>query len=149
MNEVLKKCPNCGADIIHNYNHRCPYCRTYLHMTDDEIKKINNCEYKVENVYLDRNPIRHSFILTITGWTTPKFYNYEEMQENTFIVSGNDINKKVAYRVEIPMELIMRLDDREIVDYVLRSMPPEFCNGYNEDKILQGFYEQFNKIRGF
>ena len=149
MNNILKKCPNCGNPIEHNYNHKCPYCRTYLHITDDEIKKINNCEYKVENVYLERNPIRYSFILTIIGWTTPKFYNYEEMEKDAFVVSGEDIMKRVGYRIELPMELIMKSDDRELVNYILGSIPPEFCNGYNEDKILQGFFENFRKIKGY
>ena len=42
MNDILRKCPNCGASIEHNYNHKCPYCRTSLHMTDEKIRELNN-----------------------------------------------------------------------------------------------------------
>lgn len=133
--KIVKKCPNCGASIEHNYNHKCPYCRTDLYMTDEEIKKINNCDIKVDKVDIERNPLRLGFIVTIYGWSTPKFHYLEEFNDNNFIVSGSEIGKRLGYRMEIPMEILYK-DFEKLPEYICSCIPLQLCNGYNEDKIL-------------
>lgn len=134
-NEIVRKCPSCGASIEHNYNHKCPYCRTYLHITDDNIKKINNCDIKVDRVDIERNPLRHGFIIKVIGWSIPKFHYLEEINNDSFVVSGNDMGKRIGYAMEVPMEILYN-NFEKLPEYIYSCIPPQLCNGYNEDKIL-------------
>lgn len=134
-NKLSKKCPNCGAEIEHNYNHKCPYCRTYLHITDDKIKKINNCDIRVDKIEVEGNPIRYGYIVTIRGFSTPKLHYLEEFNDNSYILSGDDIAVPIGYKIEVPMEIIYN-DFEKLAEYIYNSIPPQLCNGYNEDKIL-------------
>lgn len=145
MNGKRTNCPNCGAPIEYYYNYKCKYCGTYLHNTDEELKKINNCDYRIDDVYIERNPLRMSFILTIVGYTTPKMHYFEEGIDDSYIISGKEIFKKVGYKIEIPIDLIYERDDRKFIDYILNSIPSELCNGYNENKILSKCYEFLQK----
>ena len=135
MNSVLKKCPNCGANIEHNYNHKCPYCRTALHVTNEQIKTINNCDIKIDRVEIERNPIANGFLVTVRGWSTPKFHYLEELNDNNFVVSGNDVGVPIGYRMEIPAEILYD-NFIKLPEYIYSCIPPQLCNGYNEDKIV-------------
>lgn len=141
-NKLLRNCPNCGAAIEHNYNHKCPYCRTYLHITDDRIKKINNCDIKVERVDIERNPIMHGYMITVRGFSTPKYHYLEEFNDDNYIISGNDIGIPIGYRIEVPMKIIYD-NPEELLKYIHSCIPPQLCNGYNEDKILQECFNFF------
>ena len=35
----MKNCPNCGAPIINSFNYNCPYCNTYIIVTNNEDNK--------------------------------------------------------------------------------------------------------------
>ena len=146
-NKLVKKCPNCGASIEHNYNHKCPYCRTNLHMTDEEIKKINNCDIRIDRVDIERNPLRHGFIITIYGWSTPKFHYLEEINNDNFVVSGSDIGKRIGYRMEVPMEVIYstHFNFDQIIKFIDNSIPPELYNSYNKQYILQQCIDYFHE----
>lgn len=141
----IKKCPNCGASIQHNYNHKCSYCGTQLNMTNDEIKKLENCDIRIEDIDIERNPIRYGFIVTVRGWSTPKFHYLEEFTDNGYIVSGSDIGKRIGYRFEVPMEMIYN-EAIHLPEFIYNSIPPQMLNGYNEEKIMDKCMEYFMKI---
>lgn len=140
-NNLVRKCPNCGASIEHNYNHKCPYCRTSLHMTDEKIRELNNCTIKVKNVYIEKNIVRNNFIITITGISVPKVQWYEEGIES-IVVSGDDIGKRVGYRFEIPYEMFYKSTPDELIRFIIESLPPVFeeSEGYIIDSLLDKYY---------
>ena len=39
MNE--RKCKNCGAPIEHLYNHKCPYCHSFIDFNIEKTEEIN------------------------------------------------------------------------------------------------------------
>lgn len=138
MNKLIKKCPNCGASVEHYYNHKCPYCRTNLHLVDETIKKINNCDIKIDKVYVERYPLTNDYILTILGWSTPKFHYLEEFNNNGFIISGADVGNRVGYKIRLPIEFFYKNDNYEqLLSYIEHSIPKQLADTYNANKIFQ------------
>ena len=45
-------------------NHKCPYCRTSLHMTDEKIRELNNCSIKVDRIEIEKQMLEDNLILT-------------------------------------------------------------------------------------
>lgn len=143
-NNLVRKCPNCGASIEHNYNHKCPYCRTSLHMTNEKIRELNNCSIKVDRVEIERQMLEHNLVLTIMGWSIPKMHYYEEGID-TMIVSGDDVGRRVGYRIAIPYEMFFREESpNQLIDYVIRSLPPAFEESGHQiiDSIVEKFYKR-------
>ena len=112
-------------------------------MTDETIKKINNCDYRIDDVDIEKNPLEWGYILTVRGWTTPKMHFYEENNNDAFIISGDDIPKRVGYKISLPQELLFHGNLERVIDFVLNSMTPDLCNGYNENKIIDKVYNFF------
>lgn len=142
----VKKCPHCGAVIEHNYNHKCPYCRNYLHITDEKIREINNCDIIIKKVIVEESMFRNSRVVTLIGISTPKFFNYEE-GISSVVVSGDDLGKRVGFRFEIPFNLIYKADDKEMVDFILSSLPPVISDYRNQDFIIREIMDKIYKRR--
>jgi hypothetical protein len=145
MKENKKKnnCPNCGAPIEHFFNYQCRYCGTFLHNTNEKIKEFNNCDIKVTNVDIERYIHTMNYIITITGWSTPKVMWYEE-GINNFIASGEDIAKRVGYRIEVPFEYFKDLTPDRLIDYIIRSLPRIFEE--NQYIIIEKVLDKFYRI---
>jgi len=145
MNDIAKKCPNCGASIEHNYNHKCPYCRTSLHMTDEKIRKLNNCKIKVKDVYIERELFRHELVITIVGISIPKMQWFEEGIDS-IVVSGDDIGKRIGYRIAVPLEeFYHEATPNKIIERIIRSLPPAFEE--SQDFILYEIIDKFYSKR--
>lgn len=141
MSNKIQKCPHCGHVIEHFYNHKCPYCRQMLYVTDDTIREYNNCDLKIKDVLLERIPERAEWGLTVYAYAVPKVQWFEEETAYGFITSGNDIGKPVGYRMSIPTEIYYRgrQDINSLIDFIEKSLPPLF-EKYNYeiiDKVLQ------------
>lgn len=151
---MIKKCPNCGAAVEHNYNHKCPYCRTYLHITDEEIKKLNNVDIRIEDVKIERSPIRDTVMITLRGFSIPRLHWYEEGNVDTgeIFISGSDNSKPIGYRIEIPIKEFYDSyysgKFENILKIVEASLPPVFReNTYLiYDKILEKLYSKEGKL---
>ena len=148
MNELIKKCPNCGASIGHNYNHKCPYCRTDLYITNEEIKKINNVDLKIEEVIFEKNIQFHSMIITIYAMSIPKAQWYEEGIEE-IVISGDSYGKRIAYRILIPLDLYyenyFKGNFVNIVKIIQNSLPPVFDERNRfiiYDKVMKKLYQE-------
>lgn len=138
MSNKIKKCPHCGHVIEHFYNHKCPYCRQMLYVTDDTIKEFNNCDLKIKDVILERSHLRADYIIIIYAYSYPKVQWFEEETEYGFITSSNDVGKLVGYSMSVPMELLYNHNLNEFIDFIERSIPPIFERNKFEiiDKIL-------------
>ena len=138
MGSKQTNCPNCGAPVKHYYNYCCEYCGTFLHNTDEEIKNLNNVEVTIDRVDIERSPLRHSVIITLTGISTPKLQWYEEgIQE--IIISGDTLGKRVGYRIEIPLEEFYEGNKHNSLEvlwkYVIDRLPPVFEK--QEEQIIE------------
>ena len=145
MNKMLKKCPNCGANIEHNYNHKCPYCRTYLHMTDEQIKTIKNCDIRVDKINIDIDHITYSYIVKVYCWSTPKAFYIEEFNENKYVISGDDIGKRLCFMFRLSIESVY-CDIDHLPEIIYHSIPETVLNGYNEEKIINECMEFFKSL---
>lgn len=149
MNKLLKKCPSCGAVIEHNFNHKCPYCRQELHITDEDVKKIKNYDIKIQKVNIEQLFVEASFIIQIVGTNTPKFYNYEETYNDYVYFSEPYTPYKIGYNIKIPIIDLYEIKTvSNLIHYVLDSIPPEFSNSYNENKIIESIISN-NQIKRY
>ena len=154
MDKIIKKCPNCGAAIEHNYNHKCPYCRSYLHITDEEIKKLNNVDIRIKDVEIERSPIRRTILITLRGMSIPKTHWYEEGNTDIgeIVISGSDNWKQIGYRIEIPIEDFYESyysgHFENILEKVEASLPPVFRENIYlvYDKILEKLYPKEGRL---
>lgn len=142
VKEVKKRtnCPNCGAPIKHSYNYSCEYCGTFLHNTDENLKKIDNVDLIFDRLDVYNDMIEYRKILTVYAHTVPKANYYKEGFYD-LVVSEDNINQKVAFKIAIPYEkwreCVYNLNSRELISYILDSLPPPF-------KKIQ--YEIYNHI---
>lgn len=119
-------CPNCGAPILHSYNYNCEYCGTFLVNTDEELKKYNNCEIRNVNVCFQFCYERGSVILTIRGFTSPKFQYLEEIEPDKIITSVSDIGKPVGFNIEIPIYEFRNFTYNQLIEHVIKNLPDVF-----------------------
>lgn len=138
MKDKKTNCPNCGAPIEHYYNYKCPYCKTFLHNTDEEIKTLNNCELSHIDVDMEISPIAWEVLITIRAVSVPRLSWYEEGVKD-IVISGNDIGKRVGYRIAIPIDEFRAIDDSNFIKRIINSLPPIFERYGNEiiDKIME------------
>ena len=129
MDKRRTNCPNCGAPIKHYYNYNCEYCGTFLHNTDEQIKKIENADIRIKRVDIERSPIEHSILLTIYGVTFPRTHWYEEGQSE-IVISGDNLGTPVAHRIKIPIDYFYETyydgHFEKILKIIQDSLPPIF-----------------------
>ena len=77
----------------------------------------------------------HGYMITVRGFSTPKYHYLEEFNDDNYIISGNDIGIPVGYRIEVPMEIIYN-EFEHLPEYIYSCIPPQLCNGYNEGVIM-------------
>jgi len=138
---MITNCPNCGGAIAHSYNHRCQYCGTFLHITDDNIKKFKNYDINNIKVSLDRYPMSCDYILRIYGYSSPKIYQYEETDKTDLAdVFSIDEVKPVGYNIKIPMKYLYENNLDKILNFVFNSLPPIFKDNWEvQNKIIDCF----------
>lgn len=127
--EKRTNCPNCGAPISHYYNYKCDYCGTFLHNTDEKIKKLNNVDIHIEDIDVEYEPIIHKVLITLRGYSIPRVQFYEEGFDNIF-VSGEDVGRRVGYRIALEMDDVLKFmandDPAYLIDKLDKSLPPIF-----------------------
>lgn len=66
MNE--RKCKNCGASIEHLYNHKCPYCRSFIDFNITQTEDINpRYLYDVEVRNIEYDPFNNKMVMYFKG----------------------------------------------------------------------------------
>ena len=146
MNGKYTNCPNCGAPIEHYYNYQCKYCKTFLHNTDEEIKKIKNTNIHFRNVEIEKDFLSRDILITIYGITFPKAHWYEE-GIGEIVLSGDSVSlgTPVAFRIKIPFNLYYKSYNEgsfnEILEYIDYSLP-----GIYEDIKYRIFDEIIEKM---
>ena len=152
MKDKKTNCPNCGAPIEHYYNYQCPYCKTFLHNTDEQIKKLNNVDIRIKDVEIERSPITDTIMITLRGFSVPKGQWYEEgLQE--IIISGEDIGKPIGYRVQIPIRCFYESyysgHFGKILEIVVDSLPPLFKENEHIiiEKLLEKLYPRDRRLK--
>ena len=146
--KMVHNCPNCGAPIKHYYNHNCEYCGTFLHNTDEDILKLNNCDVRIDNVYIEQSMLEPGYELTIIGTSIPRFNYWNEGYDNLIVTNFSDV-KKVGYKVRLDYKFIAqnRFDkEGNIIEYVIYHLPPAFREYQgNINKVIDCLYNFLQK----
>ena len=130
-----RNCKNCGAQIEHSYNHRCPYCNTLFDFNEpDKIEVKPEDLVNIELRYIERMPINDSLILMFSGYKCPMPKVYEYNSDNLYVSKVEQyINPpKCSMCIEIPIY--------EIEKYGIEYVYHKICSSgirYNEiDKVM-------------
>lgn len=89
------------------------------------------------------------YILTIMGYSFPRFYYAEEINLNAVVGAVDDmIGNRIGYNVVIPYSLI-RLssykDANQIFNYVENFIPPKLLKARNNHYIYDAIHELLNE----
>ncbi len=94
-------CPNCGAPIEHYYNHKCPYCNTFLKNTDNEVKDLSNYDLKFQDLEIEKSSCYCGYLLRLICRAYPKFKMYAEGENiyDLFVTQDRDMlmDNRVRY----------------------------------------------------
>lgn len=130
-----RNCKNCGAQIEHSYNHRCPYCNTLFDFNElDKIEVKPEDLVNIELRYIERMPINDSLILMFSGYKCPMPKVYEYNSDNLYVSKVEQyINPpKCSFCIEIRLY--------EIEKYGIEYVYHKICSSgirYNEiDKVM-------------
>lgn len=113
-------CKNCGAEVVHSYNHKCAYCGGLIDFNEPDDKVIelrpdDLVDITLKEVYL--NYIMNNLVIILEGYKCPmpKIYEYNE-ENNTYISKAEEyINPpKCAICLEMPIYELKKYG----IDYV-------------------------------
>lgn len=141
-----RKCKNCGASIEHLYNHKCPYCRSFIDFNVEKTEDINprymydvevrNIEYDFTTdriiIYFKGKYLKASEALEYTNGNTLMKINYESMQPKDVmyaigfekrefydIMYKNDIHKFIE---RFPFELDIHKFVKSLIEFKESNM---------------------------
>lgn len=93
-----RKCKNCGASIEHLYNHKCPYCRSFIDFNIEQTEEINpRYMYDVEVRNIDYDFVTNRMVIYFKG----KYLKASETLEYT----NNNTLMRIDYQSMIPRDV--------------------------------------------
>lgn len=137
---MIDRCPNCGAPIKHYYNYNCEYCGTFLHNTDEDILKLNNCDVRIDDIYVEHSQFSNGYELTIVGTSIPRFNYWNEGYDDIYVTDFSQV-KKVGYKILLDYKFVFDKHNNwgEVEEYVFKHLPPAF----------RTYQDNINKIYDF
>lgn len=118
-------CNNCGAEVVHSYNHKCVYCGGLIDFNEPndkviELKPDDLVDISLKEVYL--NYIMNNLVIILEGYKCPmpKIYEYNE-ENNTYISKAEEyINPpKCAICLEMPIYELKKYGKDYVIDRIL------------------------------
>lgn len=102
-------CKNCGAEVIHSYNHKCSYCGGLIDFNEPEEKVIEIKPEDLVNITLRdvyRDFAMNNLIILFDGYKCPmpKVYEYND-KSNSYVSKVEEyVNPpKCGFCMEIPI----------------------------------------------
>lgn len=141
MNE--RKCKNCGASVEHLYNHKCPYCRSFIDFNIKQTEDINpRYMYDVEVRNIDIDPRTNRIVMYFLG----KYLKASEALEYT---NGNTLIK-IDYESTIPKDVMYAIsfNREEFSNIMYQNRIDEFMNHFPFEMDTRKFVEALIKFNG-
>ncbi len=140
-----RKCKNCGAPITKFYNHKCPYCRSFIDFNIDKTEEINpRYMYDVEVRNIEREPHTNRMVIYFEG----KYLKASETLEYTHNGAMMKVDyecmkpKDVMYAMSIEMEDFFRIVSSGDISSFVKYFPFEM----DVHKLIEALI-RFNKVR--
>lgn len=111
-----RKCKNCGATIEHLYNHKCPYCRTFIDFNISKTEDINpKYMYDVEVRNIDYEPYSNSIVMYFKG-------KYLKSSESLEFTNGNTL-MRIDYESTKPKDVMYAIsfEEEEFIDIMYQN----------------------------
>lgn len=112
IKELMPKthhCKNCGAEVIHSYNHKCSYCGGLIDFNEPEEKVIEVKPEDLVNITLRdvyRDFKMNNLIILFDGYkcVMPKVYEYNDKSKSYVSKVEEYVNPpKCGFCIEIPI----------------------------------------------
>ena len=139
-----RKCKNCGAPITKFYNHKCPYCRSFIDFNIAKTEVINpRYLYDVEVRNIDYEPFSNRIVMYFRGKYLKASEALEYTNNNAFIRIDYESTKPkdVMYAISFEREEFYRILHEGRIDIFIEKFPFEM----DVHKLIEALI-RFNKI---
>ena len=130
-----RKCHNCGATIEHLYNHKCPYCRTFIDFNISKTEDINpRYMYDVEVRNIEHEPYSNRIVMYFKG-------KYLKASECLEYVNNNTL-MRIDYESMQPKDVMYAIsfEQKEFFDVMYENKIEEFMQRFPFEMGSWGHY---------
>ena len=140
-----RKCKNCGASIEKLYNHKCPYCRSFIDFNIDKVEEINpRYMYDVEVVDIFREPKTNRMVMYFKGKYLKASEALEYTHNGAMVKIDYESNKPkdIMYAVSFDLDEFYQIVNQHDIRLFLKHFPFEMDTRVFVDGLMR-FLPQF------